>query len=380
MEWQIPLSDIDLGDEEIAAVTAVLKSRWLSMGGVTKAFEAAFAAKVGVRHALAVANCTVALHLAYAALELGPGDEVIAPSLSFVATANAVTYTGATPVFVDVISTDDLTLDPADVERKIGPRTRAIVVMHYGGYPCHMDALRELAQRHGLFLVEDAAHAPGAAYGGRMCGALGDVAAFSFFSNKNLVTGEGGMVTTDRDDLAERIRLMRSHGMTTLTWDRHRGHASSYDVVMPGYNYRIDEMRSALGLAQLDRLDANTDRRRAWVQRYRDLLAGTDGVSVPFAGRTGSAGHLMPVLLDERIDRDRVAAAMKACGVQTSMHYPPTHLFSYYQERFGTRPGSLPVTEAVGRCELTLPLFPTMTAAQVQLVVDALHAALAEQA
>ena len=261
MDWQVPLSDIDLGDAEIEAVEKVLRSRWLSMGPVTQQFEAAFAAMCGAKHAFAVSNGTTALHLAYAALGLGPGDEVIVPALTFVATANAIRYTGATPVFADVTSLDDLTISPADIAAKITPRTRAIAVMHYGGYLCDMDAILALAGQHGLAVVEDACHAPGATYDGRGAGTLGDVGCFSFFANKNIAIGEGGMVTTNRDDLAERIRLLRSHGMTTLTWDRHRGHAASYDVVATGFNYRLDEIHSALGLAQLGKLLENNRRR-----------------------------------------------------------------------------------------------------------------------
>src|SRR6476469_10574113 len=296
--WRIPLADVDMGEPEIAAVTEVLRSGWLTMGEKTQAFEAAMAARLGVRHAFAVANGTVALHLPYAALGLGPGDEVILPALTFVATANAATYTGATPVFADICGLHDLNIDPADVARRITPRTRAICVVHYAGYPVDMNPILALAREHGLGVVEDAAHAPGATYQGQSLGTLGDVGCFSFFSNKNLAVGEGGMVVTNRDDLAERIRLMRSHGMTTLTWDRHRGHASSYDVVSPGFNYRLDEIRAALGLAQLDRLDGNNARRKTLVDHYRELLAGVPGVEAPFTQPLGEPSyHIMPVLL-----------------------------------------------------------------------------------
>ena len=198
---------------------------WLSMGGETAAFEADFAALTGAAHALAVTNCTAALHLAGMALGWGPGDEVIVPSLTFVATANAVRYTGATPVFADIRSEDDLSLSPDDVAARITPRTRAIVVVHYGGYAADMPALLAVAERHGLDVVEDVAHAPGGSLDGRALGTWGRIGCFSFFANKNMTTGEGGMLTTDDDGLAERLRLLRSHGMTTLTWDRHRGHA-----------------------------------------------------------------------------------------------------------------------------------------------------------
>jgi dTDP-4-amino-4,6-dideoxygalactose transaminase len=346
------------------------------MGQVTQNFERRFADYVGVKHAFAVANCTVALHLANAVLDIGPGDEVILPSLSFVATANAVLYTGATPVFADVTSPDDLNISPYDIERCINQHTRAITVMHYGGYPCAMEDIVKMARQHDLAIIEDAAHAPGAAINGKMAGTLGDVGCFSFFSNKNLATGEGGMIVTERDDLAEKIKIMRSHGMTTLTWDRHRGHAHSYDVVDLGYNYRIDEMRSALGLVQLEKLAQNNERRCELTAEYRRLLTDVPGLLVPFSHHPGtSACHLLPILLDSEIDRRAFIERMRDQGIQTSIHYPPIHQFSYYQERLGNQARILPVTESVGRREVTLPMYPGMTIRDVKTVVEALRLA-----
>lgn len=379
MNWRVPLSDIDLDETEIEAVTAVLRSRWLSMGQETQAFEAAFADYIGVRHALAVSNGTVALHLIYAAAGLKPGDEVIVPALTFVATANAITYTGATPVFADVISTDNLTIDPESIRQQITPQTRAIVVMHYGGYPCDMTTINRIAEEHNLLVFEDAAHAPGAVYQGQKCGTFGYAAAFSFFANKNLAMGEGGMITTNSDTLAEKIRLMRSHGMTTLTWDRHRGHAYSYDVIAPGYNYRLDEIHAALGLVQLSKLERNNQRRQHHIESYRQMLADEAEIHLPFATVAGTTGHLMPIILSERLDRQQLVASMKAEGIQTSMHYPPLHLFTYYREQFGTQPGILPVTEEIGRREVTLPLYPTMTEDEIGQVAAALKKAMCAQ-
>jgi dTDP-4-amino-4,6-dideoxygalactose transaminase len=344
------------------------------MGEVTQTFEAEFAAYLKIKHAFAVSNGTTALHLAYAALGLGPGDEIILPSLTFVATANAALYTGATPVFADISSLDDLTISPEAIESKITPRTKAIGVMHYGGYPCVMDQILDIAGRHHLAVVEDAAHAPGAMFQGRKCGTLSDVGCFSFFSNKNLTSGEGGMVVTQRDDLAERIRLMRSHGMTTLTWDRHLGHAYSYDVVELGYNYRTDEIHAALGLAQLAKLEHNNARRATLVAEYRRRLAETTGLKLPFTSRReGSAFHIMPIFLDEKVERAAFIDAMKAKGVQTSIHYPPIHTFTYYRNRFGDHAGSLPNTERAGQREVTLPLYPTMSPADNDWVIQAVH-------
>lgn len=375
MEWKVPLSDINLGEEEIIAVERVLRSRWLTMGAVTQEFENAFAAYLGVKYAFAVASGTAALHLAYAALGLESGDEVILPSLTFVATANAVVYTGATPIFADIIGLDDLTISPEDIEAKLTPKTKAICVVHYAGYPCAMDKIMDIAQRHSLSVVEDAAHAPGAEVHGRKCGAIGDVGCFSFFSNKNMAIGEGGMVITNRDDLAEKIRVMRSHGMTTLTWDRHRGHAHSYDVVALGYNYRIDEVRAAIGLIQLKRLPNNNQRREEITAQYRRSLRAAPNLTLPFETSRGRPSfHIFPVVLDPGVNRRGFIEQMKAAGVQTSIHYPAIHQFSYYRDRFKYYAGQLPETEEVGRRQVTLPLYPHMTDQQLQSVVDAVLA------
>ena len=263
--WKVPLADLDLDTDDIRAVVDVVRSKWLSMGPVTAEFEQCFAEYIGVKYAFAVVNCTAALHLAHVALGAATGDTVICPALTFVATANAIRYTGATPVFADITSADDLNISPDDIEAKIDDTTKGICVVHYGGYPCDMDRIMHIARRHHLYVVEDVAHAPGAACwvtmpprasstaGGvfKKCGSIGDIGCFSFFSNKNMTTAEGGMLTTDSDTIADRIRRLRSHGMTSLTWDRERGHSFSYDVTDMGYNYRMDELRAALGLAQL---------------------------------------------------------------------------------------------------------------------------------
>ncbi|MBV8576773.1 MAG: DegT/DnrJ/EryC1/StrS family aminotransferase, partial [Acetobacteraceae bacterium] len=268
-DWRIPLSDLDYGSEEADAVQRVIAGKWLSMGPEVHAFEQEFAAMQEAKHTLGVSSATAGLHLALLALEVGPGDQVIQPALNFVATANMTVAVGATPVFADICRLDEPTIDPSEVEQLISPRTKAVVVMHYGGSLCRMGELTELCAARGIAIVEDACHAVGVAYhdtrnrwpNGVMAGSIGDISAFSFFSNKNIASGEGGMVVTNRTDLAERMRLLRSHGMTTLTWDRHKGHAASYDVVNPGYNYRLDELHAALGRAQLRKLKRNNQRR-----------------------------------------------------------------------------------------------------------------------
>jgi dTDP-4-amino-4,6-dideoxygalactose transaminase len=367
--WAIPLSDVIVDDEIAAAVDEVLRSGWWSMGPKVAAFERAFADFSGASHALAVSNGTAALHLALLAVGCGPGDEVILPSLNFVAAANSIVNTGATPVFCDVEGPQDLNMSPESVAEAITPATKAIVVLHYGGHPCRMDALLELADQHGLVLIEDAAHAPGSRWEGRMCGTIGRVGCFSFFSNKNMPVGEGGMVVTSDPELAERLRLLRSHGMTTLTWDRHRGHASTYDVVTAGFNYRLDELRAAIGLVQLERLEDGNRARARIVSLYRAALDGVQELAMPFADADSScAHHLAVVLAPPGSDRDGLRRTLAEAGVQTSLHYPPIHQFSEYGGR-STRP--LPETERVARRLVTLPLYPHLDDAAVRHVTDA---------
>jgi dTDP-4-amino-4,6-dideoxygalactose transaminase len=375
--WRVPLSDLAVDAEIVEAVTKTVASGWWSMGPQVEAFEQAFADSCGSRHAIAVSNGTAALHLALLACECGPGDEVILPSLNFVAAANTVAHTGATPVFCDIGGPHDLNLDPSDLEAAVTSRSKALLVLHYGGFPCDMAAVTEIANRHDLAVIEDAAHAPGATWRGRMCGTIGRVGCFSFFSNKNLPIGEGGMTVTDDPELAERMRLLRSHGMTTLTWDRHRGHAHTYDVVAQGFNYRLDEVRAAVGLVQLRRLEAANAARAQIARRYRELLDGVDGLVVPFAdGHDTSSHHLAVVVLPEGISREQVQESMRAQGIQTSVHYPPIHHFSAYVEAAGAR-RELPITDTIAGRLLTLPLYPHLQDAQVEAVAEALQETLA---
>jgi dTDP-4-amino-4,6-dideoxygalactose transaminase len=371
--WTVPLADVVVPEEDIAVVADVYRSGWLSMGPQTAALEREFAAYVGARHALAVANGTAGLHLICAAAGLGPGDEVVVPSMTFVATVNAIAYTGATPVFADVVSLTEPWLDPRAVEAALTDRTRAVMTMAYGGHPGRTVALAALARERGLVFLEDAAHAAGSRVGGRHLGTFGRAGAFSFFSNKNLAVGEGGMVVTDDNEAAAQMRLLRSHGMTTLTWDRHRGHASGYDVVELGFNYRIDEPRAALARRRLARLDADNVRRAQLDARYRDLLEGVDGVTPALrpAGDARLAHHLFTVVVDDGIERTHFREELAARGIQTSVHYPPAHRFSIYA--WG---GALPVTEAYGARAVSLPLFATMTTTQQDEVVNAIRAAL----
>jgi len=379
MDWKIPLADIDFDSREEDAVLEVLKSRWLTMGAVTQAFEEEFAAYIGARHAIAVANGTAALHLACLGVGLGTGDEVIVPSLTFVATANAVRYTGAIPIFADIDSEQDLDISIKSIEHKLTERTRAIMVMHYGGYACDMPAILELAKSHGLMVIEDAAHAIGSEIEGRKMGTWSDVGCFSFFSNKNMTTGEGGMIVTNDDAAVDKMRTLRSHGMTTMSWDRHRGHAWSYDVVELGYNYRIDEIRAALGRVQLSKLEQNNERRRNLSVLYRERLEEMiPSIVVPFNKPRGtSACHLMPILLPEGCDRISFMEHMKSNGIQTSIHYPPIHKFKTYTGGSEAL-YNLPITENVAGREVTLPLYPGLTEENVADVVHAVQSGISK--
>jgi dTDP-4-amino-4,6-dideoxygalactose transaminase len=349
------------------------------MGEVTEAFESEFARQLGSKHAVAVASGTAALHLALVALNLGPGDEVICPSLSFVATANAVLYTGARPVFADIASTADPTISPQAIEALITPRTKAILVMHYAGYPCQMDEIRALAETHSIPVVEDAAHVPLAEYQGAKAGTLGALGCFSFFSNKNLTTAEGGMIVTDDDELAARLRRLRSHGMTTLSYDRYRGNASPYDVSELGFNYRMDDIRAALGIAQLEQLRDHNRRRKEIADAYREVFRELPGMTLPFLDfeRGRGSEHIFPVVLPAPDERAGFVDSLRQHGVQTSVHYPPIHQFRMYREIY---PGlRLPITEGMGSCEVTLPLFPTMTQEQISWVMKVVQSAWMER-
>lgn len=378
MEWRVPLADVKLGEEEETAVIEVLRSGWLTMGAVTQAFEQELADFVGVKHAFAVNNATAALHLACLAVGLGEGSEVIMPSLTFVASANSARYTGAKVVFADIESQDWLCVCPNAIEEKITEHTKAIMVMHYAGFPCDMRTILRIAKEYGLAVIEDAAHAIGASLEGKALGTWGDVGCYSFFGNKNMTTAEGGMLVTDNDAIAARVRLLRSHGMTTLTWDRHQGHASNYDVVDLGYNYRIDEIRSAIGREQLKKLPAGNARRETLVGRYRQALGAVcPELGLPFGEPRGiSSQHLFTILLPEGIEQSAFRELLKQDGIQTSFHYPPAHQFKIYHQA-----GELLwMTEHVARRQVTLPLFASMSDDQQDWVIQGVARALQQLA
>jgi dTDP-4-amino-4,6-dideoxygalactose transaminase len=368
----IPLFDIQLAEEEIEAVAETLRSGWLTMGPRTEAFEEDFARHLGSRHCIALSNGTAALHLAYLGAGVGPADEVIVPAFTFVATAAAVRYCGATPILAEIRGQHDFGLDPDDVEARITTRTKAVCAVHYGGYAADVERLRELCDQRGIALIEDAAHAPSATPVGsdRKVGTWGLAGAFSFFSNKVLGCGEGGLLSTNDDGLAELARSLRSHAMTSGTWDRHRGHAAGYDVVGLGYNYRMDEPRAALLSARLPGLEGDVARRRGVVHRYRELLRDVSGVGVPYRDEEvdTSSCYVMPVTVDPPELRDSLRELMlEEHGVQTSVLYPAIHELSAY-----AGPDGLGRSELAARSEVTLPLFPHLEEADQERVVAAL--------
>jgi dTDP-4-amino-4,6-dideoxygalactose transaminase len=371
MDWKVQLFKLNYDEREIQAVADTLRSGWITMGQRTLDFESAFARELGEgAQCLAVSNGTAALHIAVLALGIGPGDEVIVPGLTFIADINVVRMAGGVPVLADVTSLGDWAMDPADIERKITPRTKAVLIVHYAGYACDMEAITAICKRHGLPLIEDCAHAPGGDYCGRKLGTFGEVSAWSFFTNKNLSVGEGGMVVTRDSALVQKCKNLRSHGMTVASFDRMAGRANTYDVVEPGLNYRLDEMRAALGLVQLGKLgEANLSRKRL-TERYFARLDKIPKLSVPFRyfDRGTPTWHILPILLDEGVDRQAVIDGLKQAGVQSSIHYPAIQEFTAYRDCLG----DVPLAREISQRELTLPLYPTMTDAEVDWVCDAL--------
>jgi dTDP-4-amino-4,6-dideoxygalactose transaminase len=370
--WKARLSELEFDDRELAEILDTLDSAWITAGSRTQAFERTFAKLTGTSEAVAVSNGTAALFLALKALDIGPGDEVLCPSMTFVATAAAILQCGAEPVFVDIRSLEDPTMDPVDAAQKITSRTKAILPVHYAGIPADMNRLCALAESHRLYLVEDAAHAPGAQFAGRACGSFGQAGCFSFFGNKNITTAEGGMITTNDSTLAARMRLLRSHGMTVTSWDREKGRPAQYDVLQLGYNFRFDDIRAALGLAQLRKLEYFNGQRARLVERYnRGFEEAKLDVILPLGrladGRVPSY-HIYPVVFPSTGVRDAVSELLQAEGIQTSIHYNPVHTFSAFRK---IAPNvHLPVTETFAAHELTLPLYPSLSPELVDSIVS----------
>lgn len=367
---------VNMGEEEYEAARRAMRSGWLTLGEETRKFEASFADYTGAKHAIAVSSGTAALHLALVSLGIGPGDEVICPALTFVATANAVLYVGAKPVFVDIEGPWSWNVSPAEIELAVTPATKAVIVVHYAGFGANMAEIMELARKKNIAVIEDAAHAAGSRdREGRHLGTIGDVGCFSFFMNKNMTTGEGGMVVTNRDDLADKIRKLRSHGITHPSLGAQRGYTVTYDVVALGYNYRMDEIRAAIGSVQLSRLDENNRLRRERYLQYIEELKGIEGISIPFTeGDYGKPSyHLFPTMLSEARARPHLINHLRAKGVQTSIHYPLIVDFSYHRKLEGASSAGVPFSRLVSSTELTLPLYSSMSEKAVSYVAQSVR-------
>ena len=369
--WQVQLHKIDYDEREYNAVKEVLNSGWLTLGEKTQFFEAAFSDFLGHEtKSLTVSNGTAALHMALLVCRIGIGDEVITPALTFIADQNVVEMTGAKNILADITSMEDWSIDPDDIELRVTPKTKALMIVHYAGFACDMERITALCKKHNLILIEDCAHSPGADFKGRALGTFGDVSAFSFFANKNIAVGEGGMVVTRHAELFDKLKLLRSHGMSVPSFDRYKGRAVSYDVITPGLNYRMNEINSALGLVQLQKLQEANEKRKKLAEHYYKRLDNVQSVSIPY--RHFSRGkpnyHIMPVLLSDSIDRAAVIEFMKQNGVQTSIHYPAIQKFSAYKENVNATPKA----EYVCAHELTLPLYPNMTINEVDIVCNVL--------
>ncbi len=374
MDYKILLFDLNFDQAEEDAVVETVRSKWISTGPKNAELERKFAEMTGAKHAVALTNCTVALHMALLLNDIKSGDEVICPSLTFVATANAIRYVNAIPVFADIRGLDDLTIDPDDIERKITSRTKALMLMHYGGFACDMNRIMDIAQKYNLKVIEDACHGPTAEYEGKKLGTFGQCGCFSFFSNKNISTGEGGMIITDDDAMYEKAKLLRSHGMTSLSYDRAKGHSTEYDVIELGYNYRMDDIRASIGIVQLDKLQKDLEIRAELRALYEKKLEGVDEIIIPFKGyKYYSSNYIFPVVLrDSTVEkRNRVREFLATAGIQTSVHYPAVHRFSIYREF--AKP--LPITEYVTDNLITLPMFSRLTHEQVEYICDSLKEA-----
>ena len=368
----VPFSPPDIGTAEIDEVVRTLESGWLTTGPRVRLFEERFAAYVGASYAVAVNSCTAGLHLALVAAEIGPGDEVITTPLTFCATANVIMHAGATPVFADVDPSTG-NLNPDATAAAITPRTRAIIPVHYGGRPADVVAFQALSARHGLVLIEDAAHCIEGVFAGRKIGTTADATSFSFYATKNLTTGEGGMVTTESADTAQRIRTASLHGMTRPAWTRYEraGHCQ-YDVVMPGFKYNMTDLAAAIGLHQLNAIDRHLERREAISARYDEALSDLPlSTFPPVPAGSVHARHLYTVLLDGSSgpSRDDLLRELADNGISASVHFPAVHLHSFYTGRFGFSRGDFPAAELIADTVVSLPLSPALTDEQVDHVI-----------
>jgi dTDP-4-amino-4,6-dideoxygalactose transaminase len=376
-ETFLPFARPSIDESTIEDVCESLRSGWITTGPKTIRFENAFRERFGTNYALAVNSATAGLHLAHLALGIGPGDEVITTPMTFVATLNTIVFAGARPVLID-IDPGTFNMDPGRLESAVTPKTKAIVPVHFAGLPADMDAVNEVAQRHGLAVIEDCAHALGASYKGRTIGSdPAHVSVFSFHPTKNITTGEGGMVCTGIEEVAERIAILRQHGMSKGAWSRYAATGTPhYDVALPGLKYNMLDIQAAIGLGQLSRLDEFNARRASIVERYKKAFSELEGLVLPATPSYEHvhAWHIFTPLIDlDLLDlsRDEFMSLMREANIGTAYHYQAVHLFDFYRKNFGFRPGDFPNAERVSERIVSLPLFPAMTDSDVEDVIEA---------
>lgn len=375
MEYKIPLFKLNFGEEEIEAVTETIRSKWISTGPKCEELEKQFVDMFDVKYAVSMSNCTDALHLSCILTDIKPGDEVLCPSLTFAASVNCIKYVGATPVFCDIESLEHINIDPIDIEKKITPKTKAIIVVHMAGFPAHMDEIMAIAKKYNLKVIEDACHGPLSEYKGKKLGTIGDVGCFSFFSNKNISTGEGGMLITNNEEMAKKARLLRSHGMTTMSYHRASGHATSYDIVELGYNFRMDDIRASIGVVQMKKLQNDLDKRINVRNEYLNQLSKIEGIIIPFIDNIEFvSNYIFPIILKDSIveKRDLIRQKLHEAGIQTSVHYPGIHRFSIYKDYSV----ELPITEYVTDNEITLPMYASLSFEEIDFIVNTLNTAI----
>jgi len=373
----LPYNQPDIGQAEIDEVVDTLRSGWITTGPKTKEFERRFAEYIGARYAIAVNSCTGGLHVALAAAGIGPGDEVIVPTMTFCATANVVVHLGATPILVDV-EPDTLNIDTQRLQAAISPRTKAVIPVHLYGHPCDMDRIGEIAEAHKLLVIEDAAHAVAAEWHGQRIGSFSPATAFSFYATKNLTTAEGGMVTTDDDEYAEKMRIWTLHGISRDAWKRYTAEGSwYYEVAVPGFKYNLTDLQSALGLHQLARLEVMTRRRAELAARYCTGLCELPEVELPVVrSKVRHAWHLFMIRLELeklKVDRAEFIECLRSEGIGSSVHFIPLHRQPYYRDRFGLQPGDFPVADAAYERLVSLPLYTRMTQRDVDDVIEAVR-------
>lgn len=377
MAYQIPLFNLNFDEREAQAAYDTIKSGWISTGPKNAELEQMFIDMWKVKYAVSMSNCTDALHVCCMICGFGPGDEIICPSLTFAASCNCIRYVGATPVFADIVGPDHINIDPKDIEAKITPKTKGIIVVHMAGFPAQMDEIMSIAKRHSLKVIEDACHGPLSEYKGRKLGTIGDCAAFSFFSNKNISTGEGGMLITNEAELEKKARLIRSHGMSTMSYQRATGHTTEYDITCLGYNYRMDDIRAAIAIEQLKKLPRDLEARIVVRKRYVDRLTQNPRIVVPFAEcEEFTSNYILPIIIldSTKEKRDELREYIHSASIQTSVHYPAAHHFSTYKEIGAV----LPQTDYCADNEVTLPMYAALTIEHVDHICDVVEKGIKE--